>query len=141
VPHPELPKTFWTFGSIAQVRVPETPERVVACLVGAGERIDKTQLPQRRRLPRAIGSRSTECVASMLASQSCRTDIVQPSSEKATGRSSTSGVFSATDFRQFQQLSKLIQAIHMQADWIHRWRVILSQTINEKRETPGNSVP
>jgi len=32
VPHPKFPKTLWTFGSIAHVRVPETPERVVACL-------------------------------------------------------------------------------------------------------------
>jgi hypothetical protein len=48
VPHPKLPKTLWTFGSIAQVRVPETPERVVACLVGAGERVDEPQLLQRR---------------------------------------------------------------------------------------------
>jgi hypothetical protein len=41
VPHPKLPKTLWTFGSIAQVRVPEVPERVVARLVGTSERVDE----------------------------------------------------------------------------------------------------
>jgi hypothetical protein len=30
------------------MRVPETPERVVACLVRAGERVDEPQLLQRR---------------------------------------------------------------------------------------------
>ena len=48
MPHPKSPKTLWTFGSIAQVRDPETPERVVACLVGAGERVDEPQLLERR---------------------------------------------------------------------------------------------
>jgi hypothetical protein len=48
VPHPKFPKTLWTFGSIAQVRVPETPERVVACLVGANKRVNEPQMLQRR---------------------------------------------------------------------------------------------
>jgi len=30
------------------VRVPETPEGVVACLVGAGERVDEPQLLERQ---------------------------------------------------------------------------------------------
>jgi hypothetical protein len=48
MPHPKLPRTLWTFGSIAQVRVPETPESLVACLAGACERVDEPQLLQRR---------------------------------------------------------------------------------------------
>lgn len=48
VPHPKLPKTLWTFGTIAQVRVPEAPERVMACFVGAGKRVDEPQILQSR---------------------------------------------------------------------------------------------
>jgi hypothetical protein len=48
VAHPELPKTFRTCGAIAEMRIPEAPECMVASLVGAGEWIHEPQLLQRR---------------------------------------------------------------------------------------------
>jgi hypothetical protein len=36
--------TLWTFGSITQVRVSDTPKRVVACLVGAGQPSEESEL-------------------------------------------------------------------------------------------------
>jgi hypothetical protein len=59
VPQPKFPKTLWISASIAQVRVPETPEGMMASLVGAGERVDEPQLLQRWVKVPAQGSRSS----------------------------------------------------------------------------------